>query len=90
MAAGGRLNRARTGNLQQSPCQGSSAVNESCYMNLYLGIFTVATIMLICRQLALLPGVRQLKQHAGLKQGFVSFRPLLPIFTSLLHDYYLL
>ena len=26
-----RLNLARTGNLQQPPCVGSSAVNESCY-----------------------------------------------------------
>ena len=31
LAAGERLNRALTGNLPQQPCQGSSAVNESCY-----------------------------------------------------------
>ena len=31
-----------------------------------------------------------LKQHAGMKSGFGSIRPLLPIFTSFLHHYYLL
>ena len=36
LAAGERLNWARTGNLQQQPCQGSSAVNQSCCTFLYI------------------------------------------------------
>ena len=32
LAAGWRLNGARMGNLSQPPCQGSSAVNEFCYI----------------------------------------------------------
>ena len=36
LAAGGRLNRARTGNLPQQPCPGSSDVNESCYNCVYI------------------------------------------------------
>ena len=36
MGARERLNREWTGNLQQPPCQGSSAVNESCYTLQYI------------------------------------------------------
>ena len=35
LVAGRRLTRARTGNLLQPPCPGSSAVNESCYTFAY-------------------------------------------------------
>ena len=36
LAVGERLNLALTGNLQQPPCSGSSAVNESCYSLVYI------------------------------------------------------
>ena len=53
LVAGGRLNLAWTGNLQQPPCQGSSAVNESCYTLVYCSYSNVE----FCRQLALQQGI---------------------------------
>ena len=65
---GGRLNSVLMGNLPQLPCQGSSAVNKSCYTLVYCSYNHAE----ICRQLALQQEIGQasglLKQDSGLSR----------------------
>ena len=75
---GSCLNRARTGNLQQPPCPGSSAVNESCYTLVYCSYSNADFRRQQVLQLAI---------------GLVLFRvnqTIITIFTPILHYYYLL
>ena len=76
LATGGRLNR---GNLQQPPCLGLSALNESCHTLLNCSYSNAE----FCRRRALQPGIGLVHWHAGLKFGFgrrfIVFKQIVPL-----------